>query len=228
MYEVTLKGNFNVPVEDLGLTFSPHTPVHLLSDEDFKGSAVVQRFLGRYLSARRLTDEAPTTASAPVVDRAKQAGVVELPSKPVEETEVVRADGAAARSAANQAPAAPSAQVDDAKADDAVVHADGAAKRSAEVVPQPQAEAVKPEPKAEVKAEVVEAEPKVEVEPKAEVKAEVVEAEPKVEVKPEVEPKAEVKVEVKAVEKPVVKKQPPSKKPAKKPVKKNDAPKAIQ
>ena len=54
MYEVTLKGNFNVPVEDLGLTFSPHTPVHLLSDEDFKGSAVVQRFLGRYLSARRL------------------------------------------------------------------------------------------------------------------------------------------------------------------------------
>ena len=63
MYEVTLKGNYNVPVNDLGLEFGPVVRTRLLSDEDFDSSADLKRFLGRYLDARKLDDGAPASSS---------------------------------------------------------------------------------------------------------------------------------------------------------------------
>jgi len=126
VYEITLKGNFNLPIGDLGLEFSPARRVQTISDEDYAGSADLKRFLGKYLTAKEVKDGKPK--NVPAAKTAPRKDVVELPVKQEVEVEPQRADGAS-KTAAGVEKVAPA--VAEKQPDDAVVAADGASRKSA-------------------------------------------------------------------------------------------------
>lgn len=183
VYEITLKGNYNLSIDDLGITFSPEQRVRQVSDEDYNSSADLKRFVGKYLVAQQLDNAKQGVKAQPVVTK-KATEVVELKSKQAEQEPIV-ADGAGRRAAmddhkpivSNEQPKQVDEPVD-------ALKADGASKTSAadEVVA---AEAVKAKQAEEAAAK---AQDKVE-QVKEEVKAEVVE--PEVKEEPKIKPKTE-------------------------------------
>ena len=210
VYEITLKGNYNLSIDDLGIAFSPEQRVRQVSDEDYNSSASLKRYVGKYLVARQIADAKQATKSQPAPK--KSADVVELKSKQTEQEPIV-ADGAAGRRAADDhKPINPAEQPKKVEEQVDALKADGASKVSAadkvvaaEAAKAKQAEEAAVKAQAEAKQEVKEADVKVEA---------------KVEVKPEIKPavkeekKAEPKVEAKPAEKKPAAKKDAGKKPA--------------
>ena len=97
VYEITLKGNYNLSIDDLGITFSPEQRVRQVSDEDYNSSADLKRFVGKYLVAQQLDNAKQGVKAQPVVTK-KATEVVELKSKQAEQEPIV-ADGAGRRAA---------------------------------------------------------------------------------------------------------------------------------
>lgn len=146
MVKVTLNGNYNIPIADMGLEFTPDKNEKIIPKSDYDKSADFKYF-AEYFTVEPVSKD--TTIKKKVAP-APQANVYEVPSKPEEETEVIDATDAS-RSASSKK----TKEVVEAKQDAEVIDATGASRSE-----------TKKETVVEKKVEVSEKKETVKTEPK--------------------------------------------------------------
>jgi len=126
MVKVTLKGNYNVPIDDLGLQFSPEKNERIISKADYDSSADFKYF-AKFFDVEVVGEKtAVETKKEAQKETTPKVDVQEIPSaEKIEEPEIVNATDASLSEGAKTAK-----ERVEAKQDDDVVDATGASQNT--------------------------------------------------------------------------------------------------